>query len=223
MARRIVLSIVLAAAALVAAVVVSTVATVETTRPDRACPDPRWGCAEFEADENVTIGVLLPTTGREADRGAAELAAVEEAVGDAPRVFGRPFEVVHRDDACTYEAASEAARIFATTESPTRPPTAVVVGGICREAVQPAAQILTDTGVAFVSWFDEELEFASPAPRLFFYVPLPDGARDPARAAEIAVESVRDVAIRGPDGTIYVPRMAVRDALARAVRALATP
>jgi len=203
---------------LAAAVAVSTAVTVLQTDPQPQCPDDRYGCAEFEPDEPIQVGALLPTTGPRAADGASALRAAEAVAQDetAGRLLGHDLVVVGEDDACDPAEASGAARIFGTSESPTKPPYAAVLGGICLGSLQPGAQILTDTGVPFVSWFDGDLTFAEPRPPLRFLVridvsnvpgPVQRDVQGAILATSLIVDAIGDVAIRLADGTVLVPRV----------------
>ena len=214
---------------LAAAVAVSTAVTLLQADPLPECPDDRFGCAEFEPDEPIQIGALLPTTGPHAPKGEAALRAAQVIVQDRSegRFLGHDLVVVGEDDACDPASASEAARIFGTSESPTKPPYAAVVGGICLEALQPAAQILTDTGVPFVSWFAGDLTFAEPRPPLRFLIrvevpivtgPIPNDVRGAARATSLVLDALGEVAIRLADGTVLVPRLQLLERIGELAR-----
>ena len=221
---------------LAAAVTVSTVLTVTGDPKDPRCPDRAYGCAEFLPDEAVRVGLLTtppgsdPVTTREAKRGTR--LAIEAHGG---RLAGRPIELLAEEDECSAPGAARGARELAS-DPPFEPPVVAVVGMTCPAGLQPAAQILSDSGVALVTTTPGRVSFTDP-PRSFLARP-PVGEPDPgfrrlyrdryghppsdpsAWAAYTLTRRIlkvaEDLAVPGSEGSLLVPRSPLH-------RELATP
>jgi hypothetical protein len=209
-------------AAVVVGVVGGTVAQYVAARGKPGCPDRRYGCATIEPGEPIDVGALFPTH-------AAGRSVVAAARPPAGSVLGHAFHVVHLDGGCSAETAAAAAREFAT-DPPDGPPVVAVVGEACPGAEIPAAQILDDSGITFVSALDP----AEVPGGASFYLAGPgvtgsepdavatDVPADPAvtapaaRAAiEVLLDAVQRVAV-AHEGDLLVPRTQLRDALLEA-------
>jgi hypothetical protein len=165
----------------------STVATlVEASRGD--CPDRAYGCARFEPGEPVRIAVVVSSDG-------ADLSAPAE-------VLGRPLRVLEFRVGCSVEDAADAARQVAT-DPPDGPPVLGAVASTCPQAGIPLAQILDDSGISLVA----EDPAPPPVPADFLLT-----GPEPAEAAAAILEVAGRVAVES-DGTVLVPRTALRDGL----------
>lgn len=230
----------LAGIAVVAAgVAVSTFATLSEGGEDASCPDVAFGCVETGTDGAIRVAALLPLSGSRATVGRAARAGVDlalEAHGD--ELLGHRVVPVYRDDRCSAEAATGAARLLAL-DTPQEPPIAVVIGAPCPQTTEPVAQILSDSGIPLVSWASAEVSFRDPPPGRSFYVPVgpatgderrrfaslyrerygssPPGAAslDGFRAATVVLEALDQVAREGSTRGVLIPRTALREALRR--------
>jgi Periplasmic binding protein len=224
-------------AVVAAAVAISTIATLSEGREDDRCPDAEFGCVETGTGGPIRLGTLIPLSGHRAGDGRAARAgaelALEEHGGD---LLGHPVVLVHRDDRCAPEASTRIARLLAT-DTPQEPPIAAVIGAPCPRTTEPAAQILSDSGIPLVSWADIEVAFRDPPPDRSFYVPIDpaavsgrrrfdalyrarygDAPREPAAflaftATETVLEAMDEVAIRGATRGVLIPRTRLRDEL----------
>ena len=101
------------------------------------------GCAG-KSDGDLTIGVLVPTSGSEAYYGTDMLQSYELAVGEineAGGILGRKLVLFQADDGCDANMASSAAsRIVAESVD-------FVVGGYCSGATIPALQQFYDANL----------------------------------------------------------------------------
>lgn len=200
-------------AAVVVGVVASIVAQYVTAGVKAGCPDPRYGCATVERGEPIQIGALFPADvdGR---RG------IERMVSHGARPFGHPLRIFARDGRCSARAATAAARDFAT-DPPDGPPVVAVVGDACPAAEIPVAQILSDSGITFVSPAPAEVPGGAA-----FYLTGPTGAipGDPGggglggiqhNAFEASRSIVGAIQLVGVvrDGDLLIPRTQLRDAL----------
>jgi hypothetical protein len=182
-------------------VAASTVATVADVRGEPGCPDQRYGCATFEPGEPVQIGILFP------GHLAGEVQAALHPLGD---VNGRSLRVLSFDGRCSAKAAAEAAREFAT-DPPDGPPVVAVLGETCPAAEIPVAQILSDSGITFIS----VLEAAYPPGSVGYYLAGSPGntvEEGAFTAAEAVVRSAERAALEH-DGDLLIPRTQLRDAL----------
>ncbi|HEX2025121.1 MAG TPA: hypothetical protein VHH92_01865 [Actinomycetota bacterium] len=211
-------------AAVVLGVVASTVATTVAGEGQPGCPDDRYGCATFLAGEPVLVGVLTPRDDVvQAVRLAVELRGA--------RLQGRRVRILHWNDSCTPEGGSSGARELAT-DAPDEPP---VIGGVaatCPEAAAPAAQILSDSGIALTLLGEARLPAGTGDPRYA----LRPGQASPGRleawetaytqqfgpptraavAAAYAADAMLDAAAtvaEERDGSLLVPRTPLRDRL----------
>jgi hypothetical protein len=176
----------------------STVATVVDVRGEPECPDRRYGCATFEPGEAMQIGSLFPD-GLSGDSG------VRAALSPLGEVQARPVRVLSFDGRCSAEAAAEAAREFASDPSDA-PPVVAVLGETCPAAEIPVAQILSDSGITFIS----AMEPADPPGSAPYYLSGSGWSLD--ATAQVVMRSAAQVAVeRG--GDLLIPRTQLRDAL----------
>jgi hypothetical protein len=227
-------------AVLAAGVVVSTIATLSEGREDDRCPDVEFGCVETGAAGPIRLGTLLPFSGPRAEHGvyarAARLGAelaLEEYGG---KLLGHPIVFVHRDDRCSPETSARIARVLAL-DTPEEPPIAAVLGAPCPRTTEPAAQILSDSGIPLVSWAVTDVAFRDPPPDRSFYIAFDASGlsgwerfeelyraryggppEDPValagfRATELLLETLEEVAIQGATRGVLIPRTTLRDEL----------
>jgi ABC-type branched-subunit amino acid transport system substrate-binding protein len=224
------------AAVLAAGVTVGTVATLREGRDHPMCPEEAFGCVETGGPEGaIRVGAVLPLTGPRSADGEEALRGVELAISHrGGTLLDHPLRLVTRDDRCSADRIAVLARKLAI-DHPESTPMAAVIGAACPEVTQPAAQILSDSGIPLLSWSSAEVSFVDPPPERSFYVPLqlqePDDTfvqayrerygSEPASpwaqaafdAAEVLLEAMERVAIQAPEGELLVPRVALRDAL----------
>jgi len=103
--------------------------------------------APASAQQTVTFGVLVPTTGSEATYGQDMLNAAKIAVEEINKdggVIGKQINIVTSDDACDPQQAVNAASKLASEK------VAGVVGGYCSGATLPTLKIFGDAHVPFV-------------------------------------------------------------------------
>jgi hypothetical protein len=219
-----------------AGVAVATVATLLEGGEHPRCPDDAFGCVETGGPTGpIRIATLLPLTGPRGPAGLEAQRGVELAVARREgSLLGHDLHVVSRDDGCSPDRIALIARDLAL-DTPELPPIAAVIGAPCSPVTEPAAQILSDSGIPLVSWSPAEVSFIDPPPERSFYVPI-DPAAPPEtfteayaqrygaapgsawayrafRAAEILLEAMERVAIPGPRGEVLLPRLRLRDTL----------
>jgi hypothetical protein len=222
-----------------AGVAVSTIATLGEGPEDELCPERAFGCVETGPGGPIRIATLLPLSGLEAETGQLARRGAELALELEGRpVLGHDVVLVHRDDRCSPEAATSAARLLAI-DTPDEPPVAAVVGAPCARTTEPAAQILSDSGIPLVTWSKARVEFIDPPPERSFFVPLTSGpdvsrqlfqdayidrygavpenpsAFEAFRATSVVLRALEAVARPGATRGVLVPRVAFRDALRR--------
>lgn len=182
-------------------VAASTVATVVDVRGEPGCPDQRYGCAKFERGEPMQVGSLFPG-------GLSGNSGVQAALSPLGNVRGRPVRVLSFDGRCSAEAATEAAREFAT-DPPDAPPVVAVLGEACAAAEIPVAQILSDSGITFIS----VTEPSDPPGSAPYY--LSGSGRSLDETARTVIQSATRVAV-DDRGDLLIPRTQLRDALVAA-------
>lgn len=229
----------LAAATLLAAgITVSTVATLKEGGEHPRCPDDAFGCVETGGPTGpIRIATLLPLTGPQQTAGVEARRAVELAVAQrGGALLEHDVHLVNRDDGCSAGRIALVARDLAL-DSPDLPPIAAVIGAPCPHVTEPAAQILSDSGIPLISWSPAEVSFIDPPPERSFYVPIdpagPGSAFKEAyarrygsgpgsawayrayRAADLLLDAIEQVAIPASGGEILLPRISLRDTLRR--------
>lgn len=227
----------------VAGVAISTVATLSEGREDDRCPDVEFGCVETGATGPIRLGTLLPLSGPRAGDGRAARLGAELALEEqGARLLGHEIVLVHRDDRCLPEEGARLARLLAT-DTPAEPPIAAVLGAPCPRTTEPAAQILSDSGIPLVSWSITRVAFRDPPPSRSFYVPIhpadrsgfgrfealyrarhggpPEGpaAFHAFTATEVVLQAMDEVAVQGATRGVLIPRTRLRDALRTLVSA----
>ena len=227
-----------AGAVLAGAVAVGTVATLLEGKDHPMCPDEAFGCVETGGPQgSIRIAALLPLSGPRAAEGEEARKGMEIALQRRGGSFlGHRLRLVSRDDGCSADRIAVIARKLAI-DYPESTPITAVIGAACPHVTQPAAQILSDSGIPLISWSPAHVSFIDPPPRRSFYVPLPveepdDGfveayrerygsppaspwALSAFRATELLLDSMERVAIEAPGGELLVPRAPLREELRR--------
>ena len=99
------------------------------------------------AQDTISIGVLVPTTGSEATYGqdmANAVTIAQKSINDAGGVLGKQLSMVVGDDACDPQQSVNAASKLVSQG------VAAVVGGYCSGATLPTLKIFGDAGLPFV-------------------------------------------------------------------------
>jgi hypothetical protein len=198
--------------AVVVGVAGGTVAQYVAARGKPGCPDRRYGCAAIKPGEPIEIGALFPD-------GRSVVAAARPFAGS---VMDRALHVVDLDGGCSAETAAEAAREFAT-DPPDGPPVVAVVGEACAAAEIPVAQILSDSGITFVSVRDPSevpggarFYLAGPGvgdePDLVEADLQPGTEQAAQRALAAVLAAIQQVALDHEED-LLIPRTQLRDAL----------
>ncbi len=154
------------------------------------CTDP-LGCLEISPGSPVVIGAILATTGEQGPAGTASLQSVEKAVADKDELLGHPIQLVRYGTDCTADSARVAAAEFATYAN-----LSAVIGPTCTDEALVAGPILLDAGIPLLG-------------------PAPDSAAAYALTNQVFA-AIEQAAIQMPDGTLYIPRLALRQALGAA-------
>ena len=195
-------------------IVGSTVATLVDERGDDMCPDQAYGCAALEEGEPIVIGVIR--TWPEPDL---------EALRFRP-IHGHPVRLDVRVPGCSARAAAADVRELAS-DPPDEAPAVLVIAATCDAAVVPMAQILSDSGITFVSLGEVQSVPTSPPYHL-----VPPGvdlaeqingmgsashlrdllAKQAAGPLEHAIAAIERVVIVDED-QLLIPRTRLRDAL----------
>jgi hypothetical protein len=220
-----------------AGVIVATVATLAEGPEDERCPERAFGCVETGPGGPIRLAALLPLSGPRAELGLVARRGAELALDlRGRRVLGHEVVLEPRDDRCSPETATRTARQLAL-DTPDSPPVAAVIGAPCPRTTEPAAQILSDSGIPLVTWSEAPVEFIDPPPERSFFVPLapsnegptdfegayverfgavpPPTASEAFRAATVVLMALEEVATPGATRGVLVPRVAFRDALRR--------
>jgi ABC-type branched-subunit amino acid transport system substrate-binding protein len=226
-------------------VAVSTVATLVEGGEHPRCPDDAFGCVETGGPAGpIRIATLLPLTGARDAAGMEAHRAVRLAVAHRGSLLGHDVQLVSRDDGCSPDRIAVVARRLAL-DTPDLPPIAAAIGAPCPGVTEPAAQILSDSGIPLVSWSRAEVSFIDPPPERSFYVPIDPPGGDSAflqdyeesygsapespwayrayRATELLLDAMEAVAIRAGEGEVLLPRIRLRDELRALGRVLASP
>ncbi len=151
------------------------------------CTDP-LGCLEISPGSPVVIGAILANTGEQGPAGNASLQGVEKAVADKVELLGHPIQLLRYGTDCTTDSARVAATEFATYAD-----LSAVIGPTCADEAVVAGPILLDAGI-----------------------PLLGPVTNSAAAYELTNQvfaAIKQVAVRTPDGTLYIPRTTLRQAL----------
>ena len=151
------------------------------------CTDP-LGCLEISPDVPVVIGTILATTGQNGLAGTESLQSVERAVANKVELLGHPIQLIQYGTDCTADSARGAATEFARY-----PDLSAVIGPTCADEDVVATQILLEAGIPLLG-------------------PVPNSAAAYALADQV-IAAIEQVAIQMPDKTLFIPRLALLDAL----------
>jgi hypothetical protein len=214
--------------AIAAAVTASTVAQLSVSEEEPGCPDEAYGCARFLAGEPVQVGLLATMSGPLRHQGLEARRGAQVALDHGGELTGRPLRLLVQDDHCTSDGAAIGARELAS-DPPEEPPVVAVVASVCARGLQPAAQILSDSGIALVTASPAPVSFADP-PRSFLvraeldsrdetfqrlyrrrYGSAPSGgaASKAFEMTTLVLDAARRLAVPGAGGDLLVPRLAL--------------
>jgi ABC-type branched-subunit amino acid transport system substrate-binding protein len=157
------------------------------SRAPRPCTD-RMGCLEIPPDRPIVIGVILADTQEYSLTSQNFLASIQQALTNKGELFGHSFELVKLGTDCSPEDTLSAALEFTARQD-----MVAVIAPACLEAAQPSIPFLINAGITFLS----------PAP-------------DPASAytlTEQALAKIEQVSILQADRSLYVPRIALLEAV----------
>jgi ABC-type branched-subunit amino acid transport system substrate-binding protein len=153
----------------------------------RPCTD-QMGCLEIPPNRPIVIGVILADTEEYSLTSQNFFASIQQALTDKGELLGHPFELVKLGTNCSPEDTLSAALEFST-----RPDLVAVIAPACLEAAQSSVPFLINAGIAFLS-------------------PVPN----PAAAytlTEQALAKIEQVSILQGDRSLYVPRIALLEAV----------
>jgi ABC-type branched-subunit amino acid transport system substrate-binding protein len=151
------------------------------------CTDP-LGCLEISPDSPLVIGAILATSGENGAAGAESLQMVEKAVAEKDVLLGHTIKLYHYGTDCTADSAREAATEFATYSE-----LSAVLGPSCADETAIAGPVLLAAGIPLLS-------------------PVPDPAAAYTMTNQV-LAAIEQVAVRMPDETLYIPRLALFEAL----------
>jgi ABC-type branched-subunit amino acid transport system substrate-binding protein len=161
--------------------------------PTYTCTDP-LGCLEIPPGSPVLIGVLYTDSGYAATVGLGALEGVERAVTEKGDLLGHSIELRLQATDCTPDSAREAATELART-----PGLAAVIGPTCITDAFVANPILLDAGLTVVGPIFIADATLADRPDAYF-------------AANFLFSAIERTVFRS-SGTIYIPRLALREAL----------
>lgn len=151
------------------------------------CTDP-LGCLEIPPDSPLVVGAILATTGQKGPAGTESLQSVENAVVDKVEFLNHPIKLIHYGTDCTEESARTAATEFATYTD-----LSGVIGPTCTGEAVVAVPILRDAGIPLLG-------------------PVPNSETALALVEQVFT-AIEQVAVKMPDGTLFIPRQALFDVL----------
>jgi branched-chain amino acid transport system substrate-binding protein len=130
------------------------------------CDADEFGCVEVAEGDPITIGTLLVISGENASLGQDSQNGVVIAANMANNeVAGHPIEFDHQDDLCAAEGGQSGAQALAANES-----IVGVIGTSCSSAGEPAAQILSESGIAIISPSNTAPSLTAPETHQPFYL-----------------------------------------------------
>ena len=136
--------------------------------PTAVCDEDEFGCVEIAEGDPITIGTLLVISGENASLGQDSQNGVAIAADmrePANEVAGHPIEFDHQDDLCTAEGGQSGAQALAANEQ-----VVGVIGTSCSSAGEPAAQILSEAGIAIISPSNTAPSLTAPDTHQPFYL-----------------------------------------------------
>ena len=134
--------------------------------PTAVCDEDEFGCVEIAEGDPITIGTLLVISGENASLGQDSQNGVVIAANMRDNeVAGHPIEFDHQDDLCAAEGGQSGAQALAANES-----IVGVIGTSCSSAGEPAAQILSESGIAIISPSNTAPSLTAPETHQPFYL-----------------------------------------------------
>ena len=134
--------------------------------PTAVCDEDEFGCVEIAEGDPITIGTLLVISGENASLGQDSQNGVVIAANMRDNeVAGHPIEFDHQDDLCTAEGGQSGAQALAANEQ-----VVGVIGTSCSSAGEPAAQILSEAGIAIISPSNTAPSLTAPDTHQPFYL-----------------------------------------------------
>jgi branched-chain amino acid transport system substrate-binding protein len=130
------------------------------------CDADEFGCVEVAEGDPITIGTLLVISGENASLGQDSQNGVVIAANMRDNeVAGHPIEYDHQDDLCAAEGGQSGAQALAANES-----IVGVIGTSCSSAGEPAAQILSESGIVIISPSNTAPSLTAPESHQPFYL-----------------------------------------------------
>jgi branched-chain amino acid transport system substrate-binding protein len=130
------------------------------------CSADPFGCVEVAEGDPITIGTLLVISGENASLGQDSQNGVVIAANMRDNeVAGHPIEFDHQDDLCAAEGGQSGAQALAANES-----VVGVIGTSCSSAGEPAAQILSESGIVIISPSNTAPSLTAPETHQPFYL-----------------------------------------------------
>jgi ABC-type branched-subunit amino acid transport system substrate-binding protein len=153
--------------------------------PVYTCTDS-LGCLEIPSGSPIVIGILYASAGGAAPLGLDALDQVEQVVAEKDPLLGHKIYLIRAATDCTPESARAAATLLAQTSN-----LLAVIGPTCLSEYYITDPILLDAGI----------------------VPLTPYRPNARASAELLLAAIEQTSVRGRNGTLYIPRMALREAL----------
>jgi branched-chain amino acid transport system substrate-binding protein len=130
------------------------------------CDADEFGCVEVAEGDPITVGTLLVISGENASLGQDSQNGVVIAANMRDNeVAGHPIEFDHQDDLCAAEGGQSGAQALAANES-----IVGVIGTSCSSAGEPAAQILSESGIVIISPSNTAPSLTAPETHQPFYL-----------------------------------------------------
>ena len=130
------------------------------------CDADEFGCVEIAEGDPISIGTLLVISGENASLGQDSQNGVVIAANMRDNeVAGHPIEFDHQDDLCAAEGGQSGAQALAANES-----VVGVIGTSCSSAGEPAAQILSESGIVIISPSNTAPSLTAPETHQPFYM-----------------------------------------------------
>jgi len=130
------------------------------------CEADEFGCVEVAEGDPITIGTLLVISGENASLGQDSQNGIVIAANMRDNeVAGHPIEFDHQDDLCAAEGGQSGSQALAANES-----VVGVIGTSCSSSGEPAAQILSESGIVIISPSNTAPSLTDPATHQPFYL-----------------------------------------------------
>ena len=136
--------------------------------PTAVCDEDEFGCVEVAEGDPIVLGSLLVISGENASLGqdSQNGAVLAASLRDpANEVAGHPIEWDHQDDLCAAEGGQTGAQALAANEQ-----VVAVIGTSCSSAGEPAAQILSESGIVIISPSNTAPSLTAPETHQPFYL-----------------------------------------------------